>query len=136
MPTGLSIDAHTGVISGAPTDSDFGNNSLYGFTFTGFDSKFTVTGQLNVGTSVDAVGGYDVTGITGSVAGPGGGAITSLINNPNNSQEAISPDGVWIYDNVVYTNNSPLLDYGGILFTSQGHEYNVFYQNGNYIFDL
>ena len=43
------------------------------FYFPGFDSKFTVTGQLNVGTSVDAVGGYDVTGITGCVAGPGGG---------------------------------------------------------------
>ncbi|HEY6258944.1 MAG TPA: putative Ig domain-containing protein, partial [Xanthobacteraceae bacterium] len=28
LPAGLHIDAHTGIISGAPTDSDFGNNSI------------------------------------------------------------------------------------------------------------
>ena len=28
LPVGLSINAHTGVISGIPTDSDFGNNTI------------------------------------------------------------------------------------------------------------
>jgi Putative Ig domain len=28
LPTGLSIDPHTGIISGTPTDSDFGNNPV------------------------------------------------------------------------------------------------------------
>jgi hypothetical protein len=61
-----------------------------------------------------------------------GGAISSLINNPNPAAESISPDGVYIYDNVLLANRSPLLDYGGILFTSNNLEYNIFYQNGNY----
>ena len=135
LPAGLSINAQTGVISGTPTDSDYGTNNLYGFTFTGFDNTFTVTGQLTVGTSLDAVGGYDVTGITGSVVGPNGGAISSLINNPDNPQEAISPDGVWEYDNVLYTGGNPLLDVGGILFTSNGYEYNLYNDNGNYILE-
>ena len=135
LPAGLSINAQTGIISGTPTDSDYGTNNLYGFTFTGFDNTFTVTGQLTVGTSLDAVGGYDVTGITGSVVGPNGGAISSLINNPDNPQEAISPDGIWEYDNVLYTGSNPLLDIGGILFTSNGYEYNLYYDNGNYILE-
>ena len=135
LPAGLSINAQTGIISGTPTDSDYGTNNLYGFTFTGFDNTFTATGQLTVGTSLDAVGGYDVTGITGSVVGPNGGAISSLINNPDNPQEAISPDGVWEYDNVLYTGSNPLLDLGGILFTSNGYEYNLYYDNGNYILE-
>jgi hypothetical protein len=42
---------------------------------------------------------------------------------------------VWIYDNVLYTGSSALLDYGGILFTSNTYEYNVFYQNGQYLLE-
>src|SRR5207302_124646 len=145
LPTGLSIDAHTGVISGTPTDSDFGNNTVtvtatdytsnahaFNFNFTSFDGSFTVTGQLSTASPLDAVGGYDVTGIAGSVVGPNGGVISSLINNPSPSAESISPDGVFIYDNVLLANSSPSLDYGGILFTSNNLEYNIFYQNGGY----
>ena len=133
LPAGLSIDSHTGVISGIPTDSDYTSNAhAFNFNFTSFDGTFTVTGQLNTASSLDAVGGYDVTGIAGSVVGPNGGTISSLINNPNPAAESISPDGVFIYDNVLLANGSPSLDYGGLLFTSNNLEYNIFYQNGQY----
>ena len=133
LPAGLSIDPHTGVISGTPTDGDYTSNAhAFNFNFTSFDGSFAVTGQINTATPLDAVGGYDVTGITGSVIGPNGGPISSLISNPNPSAESISPDGVFIYDNVLLANSGTLLDYGGVLFTSNGLEYNIFYQNGNY----
>jgi len=133
LPAGLSINAHTGVISGTPTDGDYTSNAhAFNFNFTSVDGSFTVTGQLNTANALDAVGGYDVTGIAGSVVGPNGGTISGLINNPNPSAESISPDGVFIYDNVLLANSSPSLDYGGVLFTSNGLEYNIFYQNGSY----
>src|SRR5437588_11428507 len=49
MPAGLKIDAHTGVISGVPTDSDFGNHSI---TVTATDvhgKTVNETFQLQVG---------------------------------------------------------------------------------------
>src|SRR5216684_684391 len=82
LPAGLSIDAHTGVISGVPTDSDFTSSAHeYNFNFTSFDGHFTVTGQLITSSSLDAAGGFDVTGIAGSVVGPNGGMISGLIDN-------------------------------------------------------
>jgi hypothetical protein len=133
LPAGLSINAHTGVISGTPADGDYTSNAhAFNFNFTSFDGTFTVTGQLSTANALDAVGGYDVTGIAGSVVGSNGETISGLINNPSPSAESISPDGVFIYDNVLLANSSPSLDYGGVLFTSNGLEYNIFYQNGNY----
>jgi hypothetical protein len=133
LPAGLSIDPHTGIISGAPTDGDYTSSAhAFNFIFTSFDGSFTVNGQLTTANSLDAAGGYDITGIAGSVVGPNGAAISGLVSNPNPSAESISPDGVFIYDNVLLANSSPSLDYGGILLTSNNLEYNIFYQDGRY----
>jgi hypothetical protein len=121
------------VISGALADSDYTSSAhAFNFNFTSFDGSFTVSGQLTTANSLDAAGGYDITGISGSVVGPNGAAIGDLISNPNPAAESITPDGVFIYDNVLLANSSPSLDYGGILFTSNNLEYNIFYQNGQY----
>jgi hypothetical protein len=136
MPAGLSIDAHTGVISGVPTDSDFTSGAHeYNFNFTSFDGSFSVTGQLITSQSLDAAGGFDVTGITGSVVGPNGAVISGLVDNPSHSTGSISPDGVWIYDNILYAGGSTLVDYGGVLFTSNNYEYNIFYDAGQYLLE-
>ena len=133
LPAGLTIDPHTGVISGAPADSAYTSSAhAFDFNFTSFDGSFTVSGQLTTANSLDAAGGYDITGIAGSVVGPNGAVIDNLISNPNPAAESISPDGVFIYDNVLLANSSPSLDYGGILFTANNIEYNIFYQNGQY----
>jgi hypothetical protein len=136
LPAGLSIDAHTGIISGVPTDGDFTSSAHeYNFNFTSFDGHFTVMGQLITSSSLDAAGGFDVTGITGSVIGPNGGMIGGLIDNPSHSTGSISPDGVWIYDNILYADQSTLADYGGLLFTSNNYEYNIFYDAGQYLLE-
>jgi hypothetical protein len=136
LPAGLSINAHTGVISGVPTDGDFTSSANeYNFNFTSFDGNFTVTGQLATSQSLDAAGGFDVTGITGSVVGPAGATIGGLVDNPSHQTGSISPDGLWIYDNILYAGSSTLVDYGGVLFTSNNYEYNIFYDNGQYILE-
>ena len=136
LPAGLSINPHTGVISGMPTDADFTSSAhQYNFSFTSFDGNFTVTGQLATSQSLDAAGGFDITGITGSVVGPDGATISNLVDNPSHATGSISPDGIWIYDNILYASSSPLVDYGGVLFNSNSYEYNIFYDNGQYLLE-
>src|ERR1700737_2660735 len=51
LPTGLGIDAHTGVISGTPTDSDFGNNPITVTATDAHGKALTESFNLAVGDS-------------------------------------------------------------------------------------
>src|SRR6202022_718139 len=51
MPTGLKIDAHTGIISGVPTDSDFGNHPITVTATDAHGKTISETFQLQVGDS-------------------------------------------------------------------------------------
>src|ERR1700716_198115 len=51
MPAGLHIDAHTGIISGVPTDSDFGNNTITVTATDAHGKAISETFHLQVGDS-------------------------------------------------------------------------------------
>jgi hypothetical protein len=74
--------------------------------------------------TLNAVGGYDITGVTGNVDGD---AVTGLIANPAQPYASYSADGMFIFDNVVYANAAPLLSNPGLFFAgASGNEYNLF----------
>jgi hypothetical protein len=87
----------------------------YHFDFTG--AHFAGAGDIFVNSQLDALGGHDILGITGSITGPTSGAITGMIG-------AASPRGLsfkdaagqeWIYDNVLHT-SGVAFDFDGALF--------------------
>lgn len=83
--------------------------------------------DLTVTTSdvLNAVGGYDVIGISGDVSGD---EITGLTVNTDQPNARYSADCWFIFDNVYYP-GAPELSSWGLLFTSATHEYNLFSDN-------
>jgi PEP-CTERM motif-containing protein len=96
---------------------------MIAFDFDTQDGLYRIYGDLTVSNTLDSVGGYDVTGISGTVVGAGGGAITGLIANP--TRPDYYDNGSWIYDNVVFA-TPPNVDYWGVLFAAGGYDYNVY----------
>lgn len=81
---------------------------------------------LQVSDTLNAVGGYDVQGISGKVDGD---TVTGLIQNPNKPFPSLSADGMFIFDNVVWK-NAPWISNPGLFFTgASGDEYNLFSDN-------
>jgi hypothetical protein len=88
------------------------------------DSPFSATVDLVASDVLNAVNGYDVLSVSGNVDGD---VITGLINNPSQPSVSTSPDGKFIFDNVVWPGAATQLSNPGILFMgASGHEYNLF----------
>jgi PEP-CTERM motif len=89
------------------------------------DTPFSATLDLTASNTLNAAGGYDITAISGFVDGD---AVAALTDNPNKPSAAYSTDGLFIFDNVLWTSGAaPVLSNPGLLFTGvSGHEYNLF----------
>ncbi|MGZ3376499.1 MAG: PEPxxWA-CTERM sorting domain-containing protein [Phenylobacterium sp.] len=88
------------------------------------DSPFSATVDVVASDTLNSVNGYDVTAVSGNVDGD---AITGLITNPHQPTASYSPDGMFIFDNVVWPGAATQLSNPGILFMgASGNEYNLF----------
>ena len=101
------------------------------FSFETQDGVFSGSGDLMVSDTLDSAGGYDVTGLSGTLSGPGGGAMT-LVANPLQPTTSTDSTGSWYYDNVVSA-SAPWFDLSGLLFEAGGYEYNLFASASDYI---
>lgn len=91
------------------------NATTYDVTFIG--GSFELSAVVTTANSLDALGGYDITGISGTVTGPASGAISSLLSNPNQPYQGTYYAGSygWNYDNVLFSGAIPF-DNNGLLF--------------------
>jgi hypothetical protein len=97
---------------------------LVDYTATDGANPTEASVTLELSDVLNAVGGYDVTGISGQVDGD---AITGLIANPGQPFPSYSADGWFVFDNVVWSSGAPVLSSSGLLFSgASGDEYNLF----------
>jgi hypothetical protein len=93
--------------------------------YTSFDGA-PVSADLTVTAAdvLNAVGGYDVTALSGNVDGD---AVTALIANPTQPFPSLSADGLFIFDNVIWPTSTPPISNPGLFFSgASGAEYNLF----------
>lgn len=102
---------------------------LLDYTATNGASPTQASVTVEIADALNAVGGHDVTGISGQVDGD---AITGLIANPGQPWASYSADGWFIYDNVVWPGGAPVLSNPGLFFSgASGDEYNFFSDNAS-----
>src|SRR5690242_13770626 len=97
--------------------------ATYSFDFSTVDSVFTVAATLTTADTLNADGGYDVLSLSGTLSGPGGGAI-SLIANP--TQPSPAATAYFMYDNIYFPGGAPKVDAYGILFAAGGYDYELY----------
>jgi hypothetical protein len=100
--------------------------SLFNFDFEG--GGYSVIGVLNADTtSLNALGGYNITAISGNVTSTGAGPvgpIDSLLGGQP-AAHTTSPSGLFFYDNTLLV-GAPAVSNDGILFSVLGTEWNIF----------
>jgi hypothetical protein len=108
----LSTCALIGAATIAPATA-----AIYEFDYTG-----ALSGDLILTTSdtLDAVGGFDITGISGTF---NGASITSLFNNPNQPNPST---GAFTWDNVLFPTGVRVFDRFGVAFATANGTFNIF----------
>ncbi len=105
------------------------NAATYVFDFSTTDSLFTVASAITTADTLNAVGGYDVLSVSGTIFGPGGGAIALA---PNPSQPFSGYTVFFQYDNVYFPGAPTSVDENGILFSAGGYNYNLYSDGPTY----
>jgi hypothetical protein len=121
--TGIGFALALGALAAMPAAAA----QVYDWTFTNTLTGI-VEGQGTLTTGAADGGGFDVTALTGSLDDPTIGvnaAISSFTPGSGN-------DGVFQWDNVVYTNSTPHLDNGGLLFDVGNQEINIYNLGGGF----
>ena len=112
------------------------NAAVYSFDFLSADNVYNAVGTFTTANLVTSnpAAGYRITDIAGTVSGPGGGAITGLVEPatyadfPNHST---SPLGAFWIDNTYFPGTAPYIDLWGVAFTTtgSGNEWNMWANN-------
>lgn len=106
------------------------NAASFSFNFTDTSSQVLASGFLTTADTLNALGGYDLTSISGTVTGFG--AITGFVPINTPLPGTSSANG-FLYNNTVYTSAYPHVDLNGLLFSTAGASWNV-YRNGTDVF--
>lgn len=101
---------------------------ILGFTGTGGAATNSATLTVTTEDVANAFGSFNVLGITGLV---GSDVITGIINVVGQPTPTITPDGLFIVDNVL-TPTSPFVTNPGLYFGSASAQYNLFSSSNGY----
>jgi hypothetical protein len=100
-----------------------GYGPLFDFTYTAnLDTGYGSVNTADIGNGeFVATGGFVTVTATGD-GGPDGGSYPLYPGGPG---KTTSPAGAFLYDNVVYPDQVPLIDNNGLLFIGSGYEINL-----------
>ncbi len=84
--------------------------------------------DLDITTGSPDNGGFDITSVTGTILGV---VQVTLAGGDPGAGGAISPDGLFIYDNILYPTSNPVFDIDGLLVQIGQDSYANLWGNGS-----